>query len=166
MDDRMTRKPYESDLVDEEWRIVQPLLPECKFGGRPRTTNIREVLNAIFYLLRTGCAWRLLPHDFPPAGTVFEQSGAKFTVTDAEPQKVTNDTRFNFTGTAFHPSNRYLAVTSNDETVKLYDTTTWEQARAFTWKIGKLRSVCFSSDGALAAAGSNTGKVVVWDVDL
>ncbi len=72
MDERATRKRYESDLTDEEWKIVEPLLPAGKFGGRPRTTNIREVLNAVFYLLRTGCAWRLLPHDFPPAGTVYD----------------------------------------------------------------------------------------------
>ena len=81
-------------------------------------------------------------------------------------REIVNDGRKHFTGIAFHPSGKYLAVTSNDATGKLYDTTTWEQARAFTWKIGKLRSVCFSADGALAAAGSDTGKVVVWDVDL
>jgi putative transposase len=72
MDEQTTRKPYESDLTVEEWKVVEPLLPAGKFGGRPRTTNVREVLNAIFYLLRTGCAWRLLPHDFPPAGTVYD----------------------------------------------------------------------------------------------
>jgi WD40 repeat protein len=50
--------------------------------------------------------------------------------------------------------------------VKLYDTSTWEVARTFTWDIGKMRSIAFSRDGALAAAGSDTGKVVVWDVDV
>ena len=48
MDERTTRKRCESDFTDEEWKIVEPLLAEAKFGGRPRTTNIREVLNAIF----------------------------------------------------------------------------------------------------------------------
>ena len=72
MDERTARRRYETDLTDEEWKIVESLLPEPKGGGRPRTTNIREVLNAIFYLLRTGCAWRLLPHDLPPAGTVYD----------------------------------------------------------------------------------------------
>ena len=71
-----------------------------------------------------------------------------------------------FTGVAFHPSGRYLAATSNDATVKLYDTTTWELARTFTWEIGRMRSIAFSPDGTLAAAGSDTGKVVVWDVDV
>jgi WD40 repeat protein len=74
--------------------------------------------------------------------------------------------RHHFTGVAFHPSGRYLAATSNDATVKLYDTNTWEVARTFTWNIGRMRSIAFSPDGALAAAGSDTGKVVVWDVDL
>src|SRR5205823_1500020 len=82
------------------------------------------------------------------------------------PRELKNDNRKHFTGIAFHPSGRYLAATSNDETVKLYDTTTWDVARTFTWDIGKMRSVCFSPDGTLAAAGSDKGKVVVWDVDV
>lgn len=64
------RKPYPSDLSDAEWALIEPLIPPAKFGGRPRTTNMREVLNAIFYLLRTSCQWRMLPHDFPAWGTV------------------------------------------------------------------------------------------------
>ncbi len=84
----------------------------------------------------------------------------------AAPREVRSDTRSHFTGIAFHPSGRYLAATSNDSTVKLYDTTTWEVARTFTWDIGRMRSVAFSPDGTLAAAGSDTGKVVVWDVDV
>ena len=66
----MTRLPYSTDMTDEQWAIIEPLLPAAKPGGRPRTVNLREVVNAIFYLSRTGCAWRLLPHDFPPWGTV------------------------------------------------------------------------------------------------
>jgi hypothetical protein len=79
---------------------------------------------------------------------------------------IKNDSKKHFTGMAFHPSGRYLAATSNDKTVKFYDTTTWELARTFTWDIGRMRSIAFSPDGALAAAGSENGKVVVWDVDL
>jgi WD40 repeat protein len=79
---------------------------------------------------------------------------------------VKNDNRKQFTGIAFHPSGKYLAATSNDETVKVYDTATWEVAHTFTWKIGKMKSVAFSPDGALAAAGSDKGQVLVWDVDL
>jgi putative transposase len=65
---------YPSDLTDVQWRLVRGLLPRAKKGpGRPRTVNYRAVLNGIFYLLRTGCQWRLLPKDFPPWGTVSSQ---------------------------------------------------------------------------------------------
>lgn len=77
-----------------------------------------------------------------------------------------NENTHQYTDLAFHPSGRFLAATNNDETVKLYDTTTWEVARTFTWDIGRMRSVAFSPDGTLAAAGSDKGKVVVWDVDV
>ena len=68
----MSRKRYTSDLTDHEWAILEPLLPPAKHGGRPRTVNLREVLNAIFYVLKTGCQWANLPGDFPPSGTVFD----------------------------------------------------------------------------------------------
>lgn len=84
----------------------------------------------------------------------------------AKPVLLKNDGRKHFTALAFHPSGRFLAATSNDATVKLYDTATWEVARTFTWDIGRMRSIAFSPDGTLAAAGSDSGKVVVWDVDV
>jgi len=62
---------YPSDLSDAEWDVIRRLLPASKPGGRPRTTDLRAVLNAIFYVLRSGCAWRMLPHDFPPYSTVY-----------------------------------------------------------------------------------------------
>jgi putative transposase len=69
------RQSYPSDLTDEQWQLIRPLLPKRKMGkaGRPRTVELRDVLDAIFYILRSGCAWRLLPHDFPPWGTVSSQ---------------------------------------------------------------------------------------------
>ncbi len=67
----MKRQTYSTDLTDEEWALLSELIPRAKPGGRPRTTDIREVLNAIFYILRAGCAWRLLPHDFPSWKTVY-----------------------------------------------------------------------------------------------
>ncbi len=67
----MTRKGYKSDLTDEEWLFIEPLIPPAKSGGHPRTVNMREIVNAIFYLLRTGCSWEMLPHDFPPYSTVY-----------------------------------------------------------------------------------------------
>lgn len=67
----MARRPYPTDLSDAEWAILAPLLPEAKPGGRPRATDLREVVNALSYWLRSGEAWRLLPHDFPPWQTVY-----------------------------------------------------------------------------------------------
>ena len=67
----MSRKAYKSDLNDEQWKIIEPLIPPAKPGGHPRTVNLREVVNAIFYVLRTGCPWEMLPHDLPPYSTVY-----------------------------------------------------------------------------------------------
>jgi transposase len=63
---------YPSDLTDAEWALVAPLIRPAKRGGRSRTVNVREVLNAIFYLLWTGCQWKALPKDLPPRSTVWE----------------------------------------------------------------------------------------------
>ncbi len=67
----MKRKPYPSDLSNAEWQIIKPLIPPAKPGGRPRKHIMREILNAIFYILCSGCAWRMLPHDLPPWQTVY-----------------------------------------------------------------------------------------------
>ena len=67
----MSTGSYDTDLTDAAWAFVAPVLPAARPGGRPRTTNLRAVLNAIFYLLRTDCQWRLLPREFPPYGTVY-----------------------------------------------------------------------------------------------
>src|SRR5262245_21947227 len=56
---------YPSDLTDAEWVLVEPTIPPAKRGGRPRDANVREVLNAIFYVLSTGCQWQALPKDLP-----------------------------------------------------------------------------------------------------
>lgn len=62
---------YPSDVTDEEWQLVEPLLPPAKPGGRKRTVDMREVLNAVMYILSSGCQWRALPKDLPPRSTVF-----------------------------------------------------------------------------------------------
>ncbi len=67
----MKQKPHPSDLTDQEWAILEPMIPPAKPGGRPRTADMREVVNAIFYVLKTGCRWDMLPDDFPPKGTVY-----------------------------------------------------------------------------------------------
>lgn len=59
------RRAYPTDLTDEQWALVEPWLSERAWTGRPRTLDLREVVNAVLYLLRTGCQWRYLPHEFP-----------------------------------------------------------------------------------------------------
>ncbi len=64
------RRAYQTDLSDAEWLCIEPHFSNPKAPGRPRVHTLREILNAIFYIVRSGCAWRLLPHDFPPWKTV------------------------------------------------------------------------------------------------
>jgi putative transposase len=72
MYEQNTRHPYPSDLSDQEWEIIEPYIPIPQTNrGRKRTHSYREILNAIFYLLRSGCSWRMLPHDFPHWKTVY-----------------------------------------------------------------------------------------------
>ena len=66
----MARIAYPTDLTDEQWHLIEKRIPRAKPGGRARSANMREVLNGVLYLARTGCSWRQLPHDFPPWGTV------------------------------------------------------------------------------------------------
>ena len=66
----MARIAYPSDLTDAQWRLIVKRIPPAKPGGRHRSVDMREVVNGILYLVRTGCSWRQLPHDFPPWGTV------------------------------------------------------------------------------------------------
>ena len=65
------RRVYSTDLTDDEWRVVSPLIPAAKPGGRPRSVDLREIMNAIRYQLRAGGAWRLMPHDLPKWQTVY-----------------------------------------------------------------------------------------------
>ena len=66
------RKPYKTDLTDAQWKIIKTLIPPAKPGGRPRATDMREVLNTLLYQARTGCQWELLPHDLLPKSTVWD----------------------------------------------------------------------------------------------
>lgn len=67
----MNRKPYPTDLTDEQWELLESILPPPELRGRKRTVDLREVFNALSYLTRTGCQWRFLPHDFPVWQTVY-----------------------------------------------------------------------------------------------
>lgn len=62
---------YQTDVTDEEWRVIEPHLPAAKSTGRPRSWPMREIINGIFYVMRSGCPWRLLPNDLPPWGTIY-----------------------------------------------------------------------------------------------
>ncbi len=72
----MDRKPYPTDLTDDQWEILETVLPPAKPGGRPRAVDLREVINALLYQNRTGCQWDMLPHDLPPKCTVYEYFAA------------------------------------------------------------------------------------------
>lgn len=67
----MERKPYPTDLSDEQWKLIAEFLPPALPGGRPRKTDLREVVNSLLYLVRSGCQWRMIPHEFPPWKTVY-----------------------------------------------------------------------------------------------
>jgi putative transposase len=89
----MRTQRYDTDLTDEQFALIEPFLPQPKHTGRP-SADLREVLNAIFYLIRSGCQWRLLPHDFPPWSTVhtwfrrWRQDGTWDRINDALRQQV------------------------------------------------------------------------------
>jgi putative transposase len=66
------RKPYKTDLSDAQWEVLEPRVPPAKHGGRPRTLDMRQVLNTLFYQARTGCQWDMLPHDLLPKSSVHD----------------------------------------------------------------------------------------------
>jgi putative transposase len=68
----MDRKTYPSDLSDRAWAILEPLIPAAEPGGRDRSVDMREIINGILYVLRSGCSWRMMPHDLPPWSTVYD----------------------------------------------------------------------------------------------
>jgi transposase len=63
---------YPSDLTDQEWALIEPLIPPVKRGGNRRRVNLREIVNALLYVLSTGCQWRAIPKDLPPRSTVYD----------------------------------------------------------------------------------------------
>src|SRR5829696_3902290 len=68
----INRKLYPSDLTDEQWALIEPLLPREEPRGAPRKVDVREVMNTLLYISRTGCQWRFIPHDLLPKSTVFD----------------------------------------------------------------------------------------------
>jgi putative transposase len=74
--DAEARKPYPSDITDDQWELIELVIPRAKSGGRPRAVSMREVINAMLYINRAGCQWDMLPHDLPPKSTVYEYFAA------------------------------------------------------------------------------------------
>lgn len=72
----INRKPYPTDVTDQQWELLEDLIPNARPGGRHRTVDMREVVNAILYLARSGCQWDMLPHDLPPKSTVYDYFAA------------------------------------------------------------------------------------------
>ena len=70
------RKPYPSDVTDEQWELIELVIPPAKSGGRPREVSMREVINALLYINRAGCQWDMLPHDLPPRSSVYDYFAA------------------------------------------------------------------------------------------
>src|SRR5215213_4715646 len=89
----MRTQSYPGDITDEQWALIEPHIPVYS-GGRPRTTDLRDVVDGVFYVLRTGCQWRYLPKDFPPKSTVWRyfdewrHNGTLDTIHDALRRKV------------------------------------------------------------------------------
>jgi WD40 repeat protein len=100
------------------------------------------------------------------AVVAFRGSSVYFWRPGEKVRKVRTGTLKHYRSVAFHPEGRYLLAGNNDTTARLIDTETWEVARQYTWDIGRLSAVAVSPDGALAAAGGEKGRVVVWDLDL
>jgi putative transposase len=72
----VARKAYPSDVTDEQWELIEIVIPAAKSGGRPREVSMREVINAMLYINRSGCQWDMLPHDLPAKSTVYEYFAA------------------------------------------------------------------------------------------
>jgi transposase len=116
---RAARVAYPSDLTDAQWALIAPLIPPAKSGGREREVDMHEVFNGIIYLLRSGCSWRMLPHDLPPWGTVhyyyrrFRRDGTLLQVHEQLRTKVRRDA-----GRHPHPSAAILDRQSATTTKK------------------------------------------------
>ena len=99
------RLRYPSDRTDEEWSLVEPLIPPAKRGGRKREVSVREVVNGVMYVLSTGCQWRYIPKDLPPRSTVHDYL-TRWNY-DGTIEKVE---RFTFAGAAHRPRRRGSAA--------------------------------------------------------
>lgn len=155
----MFTRRFIRDSGDEKW-WTQPLRLEI------RDPATGEELAAGSYPYSYTCMIRFHPHGEQIAG-IHEMTLLIWPLPDGgDPQRVRNDSsRKHFTALAYHPNGRLLYVTSNDETVHVFDTHTLERVNRYTWQLDRLSAVAVSADGTLAAAGSANGDVVVWDLE-
>jgi putative transposase len=114
-----TRQPYPTDLTDAQWGRLEPYLPAANKDCRPREVPVRDILDAYFYLLRAGCSWRMLPHDFPKWKTVYSQvrRWKQAGVWEAVHARVREDVRWEVEGKPAEPS----AAALDSQTVKAAD---------------------------------------------
>jgi transposase len=117
----MRTPSYPSDQTDEQWALIRPHLPPARPGGRPRKTDLRAVVDAVLYILRTGCQWRYLPKDFPPKSTVWryfdqwQQTGTLDTIHDLLRQKVRSREKPNHPRTTASVDSQSVDTTSGGE---------------------------------------------------
>ena len=104
---------YPSDLTDDEWAYVEPLIPPAKPGGGKRRTDMRGVMNGVMYILSTGCQWRYLPRDFPPYSTAYRHDSSTMT-----------RSMWNMTGLADYSSVSAWSVAPPSYSIDVIDATT------------------------------------------
>lgn len=168
------RLAFESQTIGPDARSLVMLSRKTVGEGwwlRPFRLELRSTVSSVVenvgqYPYLYGC-----PLTFSPDGTqlvgAHQMTIMVWPVPQlGEPLLVRNDSRKHFTAAAYHPSGSRLYVSSYDATVHVFDTVGWGRSARFNWDLGPLRSVAVSPDGTVAAAGSDHGQIIVWDVDL
>lgn len=151
----MSKKPYPTDTTDAQWEIIKPLIPPQKGRGRPREVDLRRVVDGIFYISRSGCQWRMLPHDFPPWETVYyyfnkwKEGGTLKRIHDSLTEQVRQRDK---------PTERTTASVDSQST----DSHGTQEARAFDggkMMDGRKRHLVVDSLGLLLAVAVTAGNV-------